>query len=369
MKTGIFIACAGKQDGGPETYERHLVENIAKIDRNNEYHVFCFNQEATASIQISQDNFKFHTLWPNSRWLSLPVSLPICLAKSDVSLYHATFIPTPFSPVPCVFTMHDVSPFTHPHFYPKKIRRRLTALLRSGLEKSKHIICISQNCLETTADYFSISKERMSVVHHGVNPELKPMEKSQAFAIVHAAYNIHEPFLLYLGKLEARKNIAGILEAYHQYQCETPNPYKLVLAGRRFWDLHGIDETIDRLGLRENVLELGYIPQEHVAALYSAAEVFLFPTLWEGFGFPVLEAMACGTPVITSAVSCLPEIAGDAAIFVDPADTEEIAAAIQTICTHPEIQDDLSQKGLERVREFSWEKTAKETISAYEKCV
>lgn len=364
MRIGLFLACIGRKDGGPETYERELATHIATYDKENEYHVFCFSPEA-ADILKTHEHITVHTLWPNSRWLSLPLSLPLCLARNKIDLYHATFISAPYSMTPCVFTMQDISPFTHPEFYPKHIRRRLLPLVENGLRRSKLILSISEHARQTTADYFKIPLEKMKTVHLGVNPIMKPLESAVAKDILDKAFDIDGPYILYLGKLESRKNIVRILEAFHILRNETDFKGKLVLAGKRYWDMDGIDDTVERLSLHDDVIELGYVPDETIPALYSAAELFIFPTLWEGFGLPILEAMACGTPVVTSSTSCLPEIAGGAARLVDPLSVEEIAAGMAHVILDTSEREKMVERGLVRAKELSWDKTAKETAAAY----
>jgi glycosyltransferase involved in cell wall biosynthesis len=365
MKTGIFVACAGRQDAGPETYEKMLVENIAKNDPDNEYHIFCFSKKAISVFSSEYDNLIFHRLRPSIRWVSLPISLPISLSVSGIELYHSTFIPAPFSLVDSVFTMHDVSPFTHPEFYPKAIRRRLCPMIERGLKQAKHIICISENSRQTTSEYFNIPLEKISVVYHGIDKRFQKQPPNKALSSVKQVFGIEGPYLLYVGKLEARKNIARMLEAFYLYKQQTGSEHKLILVGRRFWDLHGIDETIGRLKLKDSIVELGYVSDEELVSLYSAADLFLFPTLWEGFGFPVLEAMSCGLPVITSNVSCLPEIANGAAELVDPNSSESIATAINTVMRNKQRREQMIELGLQRVSEFSWERTAKQTLDVY----
>jgi len=366
-RTGLFVACAGRKDGGPETYERYLVRGIAELDKQNQYEIFCFNKHAVDSFGISQNNIRFHELWPNNRLISLSLSLPIAMQKVGLDKYHATFIPSPLTNIPGLFTMHDVSPLTHPEFYPKRVRQRLLPMIKHGLNKAESVICISEDCRQTTAEHFNVPLEKMTVVHHGVNPNIKPVPIDTAQSLVSEHYGVGHDYILYLGKLEARKNIVRILEAFSEFRQQHKCNTKLVLAGRRFWDLHGIDATISRLRLEGHVIETGYVPEEHLSALYSAAKTFVFPTLWEGFGFPILEAFTCGTPVITSNLSCLPEIAGGAAYLVDPLSVSDIAEAMSTVCHDKELREQMIESGVNRAKTFTWAKTAERTIGAYQK--
>ncbi len=364
MRVGIFVLMAGRQAGGPETYECSLIRALAKLDGDHEYHVFSLGPEAREAIGIEQRNLHYHVMWPRIRWISLPISLPLSLRRHRVDLYHATFAPPPISPLPYVFTMHDVTPFTHPQFYVPAIQKRLAALIRRGIEHARLILCVSQNAMETTAEYFDVPTERMTVVYHGVDPRYRPIPADEGRERLRR-YGLDRPYVLFVGKLEARKNIQRLLEAYHLFYRQSGADLPLVLAGRRTLAPEVIDQTLDRLGIREHVIELGYAAEEDMPALYSGARLFLFATLWEGFGIPVLESMACGTPVITSRLSCLPEIAGDAALLVDPTDVNQIADAMRRLHDDEALRRTLIDRGLARAKQFTWERCAQQTLGAY----
>jgi glycosyltransferase involved in cell wall biosynthesis len=193
------------------------------------------------------------------------------------------------------------------------------------------------------------------------------VDRNAAQLKVAKRYGLSAPYILYVGKLEARKNICRLLRAFHRARSATKADVRLVLVGRRFWDLEQMDATISELGLQPHVTELGYVAGEDLPALYSAAELFVFPSLWEGFGFPVLEAMKCGTPVITSNVSCLPEIAGGAALLVDPLSIDQIAESIASTMNDPAQRKSLAHRGLTQAAKFTWEETARKTLAAYER--
>jgi glycosyltransferase involved in cell wall biosynthesis len=195
----------------------------------------------------------------------------------------------------------------------------------------------------------------------------QPIPQEQAFTIV-AQYGIPMPYLLFVGSLQARKNLVRLLCAYAKVrQCILTPP--LVIVGARRWRSDPIARTVAALTLEPFLVFTGFVPDEALPALYSAATLFLFPSLYEGFGFPVLEAMACGTPVVTSNLTSLPEVAGDAALLVNPYDVNDIADAIQTALTMPEVMATLRHRGLAQATRFSWDQTARETISLYQRIV
>jgi len=364
MKIGIFVMMAGLESGGPETYESQLVRSLVACDRENEYHIFCLDAVKN-SFHIDAENMQYHYIWPNVRWISLPTCLPLKLLKSGIKILHATFIPPPISPKKYVFTMHCTSHFVHPEFYDSAILWRLNQFIDRGMKNAARILCVSEHVRDLVSEKYRVSKDRLPVVYHGVNERFHPVPLHQAKAQIKQHYGIDGPFMLYVGKLMARKNIIRILEAYHRFRNEVSKEVKLVLVGKRIWTSEGIEETLSQLKLKDHVIELGYVKHEDLPNLYSAAEMFLFPSLWEGFGIPVIEAMACGTPVITSNNSCLPEVAGNAALLVNPYSVDDIAGAMHKIHSNSALKEQLSQTGLLRSKEFTWKKTAEQSLLVY----
>ena len=369
MRFGTFVVFAGRDAGGPQTYEQLMPLAIANLDSKHEYHIYCVEAGAVATYQPLPANVQVHVLRPSLRSISIPLTLPLALLRDGIDLLHATLIPPPFCPVDYVFTMHDVTPFVHPEFYPPSIRLRLTSLLRRGLNKAKLILCVSEHVRDTTAEYLGISRDRMTVVHHGLHPRFRQVTLNEARSQMEAAFQLPHDYVLYVGHIEKRKNIVRMLEAFQLFRRSASSQVKLVLAGKRNWDTRYFDEAVARLGLHDVVVELGYVPDALMPSLYSAARVLLFTTLWEGFGFPVIESMACGTPVVASNVSSLPEIAGGAALLADPNSADDIAGALHRLYFDEALRAALRTKGLIRAAEFTWERAAKETLAAYERAM
>lgn len=369
MRLGMFVAMVGRRAGGLETYELELVRALATLDQQHDYHIFCTHQEAIERFQLSQRNVHFHVLWPATRWVSVPVSLPLALLTQRLDLLHATFVPPPWSPTSYVFTMHDISTIAHPEFYPASLRWRTNKLMLQGLKKARLILCVSANVRDDVAAHWGIPLERLAVAYHGVGTNFCPMDRAQARDIVQQTYGIQHPYILYVGRLEERKNIVRILEAFHQFRHEVASNVKLVLIGRREWVWPEIDITIERLRLHDHVLELGFFNHKDLPVFYSAAEMLVFPSLWEGFGLPVVEAMACGCPVITSNLTCLPEVAGGAAVLVDPYSVADLAQAMQRVLCDTACRESLRTKGLARAQYFTWQQTAQQTLAAYERAL
>jgi glycosyltransferase involved in cell wall biosynthesis len=355
---------AGRDAGGPETYEHGLVRQLVQLDTETEYRIFCFSQRAADSFGVVQPNLRYQILSPSFRPFSVAVSLPRSLKAHGVDLMHAACVPPLFSPVDYVSTLHCSSTFIHPEYYPPLVRWRLKVLVRQGMRHARHTLCVSQNVLDLAADHFRVPRERMSVIYNGIGEHFAPIPEAERAPVL-ARFGIRDPYVLFVGRCEPRKNVTRLLEAFHAYRHEVDRGIKLVLAGNKTWAGPEIDRTVERLSLRSHVIEPGYVPQVDLPALYNGAEFLAFPSLWEGFGIPVVEAMACGTPVLTSNLSSLPEIAAGAAVLVDPLSVEEIAAGMQRIGQDDELRARLRQRGLERARDFSWRRTAEQTLAVY----
>jgi glycosyltransferase involved in cell wall biosynthesis len=364
MRIGLFVVMAGRNAGGPETYEHALVRNLAALDKETDYRIFCFTEEAARSFDLDQANVDYTILGNRSRVLATAYGLPKALKSHNIDLMHATFVPPPVSPVDYVFTLHDSGMFLCPEFYPPLIRWRLKALVAQGLRQARHIFCVSENVANYAADYHKFPRERLSVTYNAVGAHFAPADAAVQ-ANVLARYKIPQPYFIFAGRLEPRKNAVRLLEAFNIVRREVNPDLHLVLTGRKTWAGSAVDRTIARLGLGSHVIETGYVADADLPALYSGAEAFVFPSLWEGFGIPVVEAMACGTPVLTSNVSALPEIAGGAAILVDPLRIDDIAHGMERLAREPELRASLSAKGLRRAKDFSWAHTAELTRAAY----
>jgi glycosyltransferase involved in cell wall biosynthesis len=356
---------AGREAGGPETYEHGLVRSLAEIDKKNEYHLFCLKNKAAQSFGIVQENVKYHVLRPNFRWISIPFSLPLAMMRSRVDILHATFVPPPFSPKQYLFTVHGFDMFAHPEFYPTVVRWRLNRLIRTGLRNAKVVLCVSHAVKDLLADKFKISQDRLRVVHNAVGEHFRPVAPEIVRRTLAQSYGIDGPYVLYVGKLQACKNVVRILETFHRFRHEVDPNIKLVLVGKKTWTSSDIAKTIERLKLERHVLEIGYARNEDLPVLYSGASMFVFPSLSEGFGMPVLEALACGVPVITSNVDALPEVTGDAALHVNPYSIDDIGSAMQRVFTDHQLRESLRARGFDRAKGFTWRGTAEQTLAAY----
>lgn len=262
-----------------------------------------------------------------------------------------------------VATIHDVVPYIYPETSSRLDWLIYRLWLPLAVRRLDAIITDSEQSKRDIVQYLPVSQEKVTVIPCAVNKNYRPLNQSE-IAPALRKYDIEEPYILYVGSIAARKNLPRVLEAYAQLRQWSPQ-WKLVIVGARKWKSTPVYEAVKRLNLEDAVHFTGYVDEEDLPALYNGADLFVFPSLYEGFGLPVLEAMACHTPVVTSNSSSLPEVAGDAALLVDPLKVDEIAKAMQTILSDDALAAELRERGLTQASKFSWERTAQETVSVY----
>jgi glycosyltransferase involved in cell wall biosynthesis len=268
------------------------------------------------------------------------------------------------SPVSTIVTVHDMSLRLYPQCHP--LRRVLLnrPLMHVAIRQAAAIVTVSESARRDLLRLHGIAADRVSVVHEAASPAFHPMTDRSTLQRVRTRYRLPARFVLYVGTIEPRKNLSRLVEAFAQAR-RRGIPHHLVCVGPYGWSSRDLTARIGRLGITDAVHFTGYAPFEDLPAIYNLGELFVFPSLYEGFGLPVVEAMASGTPVITSNTSSLGEIAADAAFTVDPTSTEAIADALVGVASHDALRRELSARGLRRAAAFSWTQTAKEMLAVY----
>jgi len=264
-----------------------------------------------------------------------------------------------------VVTIHDVIPYVYPETSTKLDWLIYRLWLPFVAKQLDAIITVSEQSKRDILRYLSVKSESITVIPEAASHIYQPMNHEQIEKTL-LNHSISFPYILYVGSIEARKNLSRLLEAYAQVRCWS-HKWKLVVVGAHKWKYGPVLETLERLQLTSDVHFTGYVAEADLPALYNGASLFVFPSLYEGFGLPVLEALACGTPVITANCSSLPEVTDEAAILVNPMDVNAIASAMRQILEQPELAESLRYRGIAQARRFSWEQTARRTSEVYER--
>jgi glycosyltransferase involved in cell wall biosynthesis len=289
------------------------------------------------------------------------------LLRDRLDLFHATHYVLPPLRSRAVVTIHDIIHLLYPQFLPNRaalIYARV--MIRRALSRADRIITVSYNSKRDLVDYFGISPSRVEVIYNGVSPEFRTGLPDDERARVARKYGITRPYLLFLGGEKPHKNVQNVVRAFAEARRSRPDlPHVLALAGPMPKNSARIDALIGALDVGSVIARPGLIDEEDLPGLFSGADVLLYPTLYEGFGLPVVEAMACGTPVLTSSTSALQEIAGGYSYLVDPLDVDAIARGILALTTNPKVRADFVELGRKRALDFSWDKAAERTLEVY----
>jgi glycosyltransferase involved in cell wall biosynthesis len=367
MRIGIYLVPLLDRVTGRERGMQGLLDALARLDRVNDYYLFV----SPANRRLfERPEPNFHTVV-----VQLP-SLPSRRMWQLGHLYLARWahrlevIDLPESPMPgflserAVAMVHDITPVLFPSLLPFKGRLFYQKALTLGLKRLGRITVPSQCTRDDLVRHLSADPARVTVVSRGVDPRFQPARHFEPLAAVKRRHHLPDRFILWVGTLEPRKNVARLIGAYRRLREEGVR-HGLVIAGGRGWLCDDVFEAAGRDGLGEQVLFTGQVGEDDLLALYQSADVFAYPSLYEGFGLPVLEAMACGVPVVCSDRGSLPEAAGDAALLVDPTDESAMAAALARTLHDDDLRQEMVARGRHRAREFTWDRVARNFLTVY----
>lgn len=327
-----------------------------------------FSLELKNKLLLSTSNpnnefFEIIKIYSNIFSIEEQFELPILNFKNKIDLFHSPHFVFPiFNPGKLILTIHDLTPLLFPDVFSIKARIYMKTMIWLSKFKADKIITVSQNTKDDLVEMFNYNPEKIKVIYNGVDSSYEFIDNKKLISEIKYKYNTGENFLLYVGNIKPHKNLPVLLKALSNIDKQN----KLIIVGKRDKAYNEIFDIIDQYNLKDRIIFTGFVSDEDLISLYNAATVFVYPSLYEGFGLPPLEAMACGTPVITSNVSSLPEVVGDAAITIDPNNVNGLAEAINRVLGDEVLQNTMIKKGIERAKEFTWEKTARETIRVYE---
>jgi len=377
MKIGIDIrTLLDARPSGVSEYVLNLLKEMFKLDTANEYRLFynCFG-DCPNLPEFKQANVKLIKYnYPNKvlNYLLFKIfnypKLDKDLAVDVFFMPHLNFIGLSVG-AKSLLTVHDLSFLKYPEFFSarKNFWHRLVKA-KKLLKRFSLVIAVSENTKRDIVELGGINPDKVRVIYSGVGEEYKKLPLiNYQFSVkrVRDKYNLPERFILYLGTIEPRKNVDGIIRAYNQLRvmsCELRD-YKLIIAGARGWKSENIYREWDKSAFKNDIKFLGYVEPDDKIYLYNLASVFIYPSFYEGFGFPPLEAMACGVPVVASFASSLPEVVGDAALMVDPYNINDLAGALEKVLVDENLKNKLIARGLEQAKKFSWRETARAYLS------
>ncbi len=365
MRIGVMLRHLGSERGGIGRYTRSIVEKLLAIDDRNNYVLF-YSDEKMLGRYSRFSNVEEVVLKESCKLLWDQVTVPRAVRAHKVDLLFNPKASVPLgAPCKTVLVLHGADWFMAPenYSYPYRMYHRIAATLYA--RKADAIIMASQDAARRIQDFVGSTRGKTVAIHHGVSEEFRPVQDRRYLDEVRRKYRLPERFILYVGKIYPMKNVAGIIKAFDRLRGAIP--HKLVIAGAPSWKAKGELAPIRERGLGDDVLLTGWVPDADLPAFYNLADVFLFPSLYEGFGIPLVEAMACGCPVVTSTAGACPEVVGDAAVTVDPRDIGAIAAATQGVLSDPARARDLAARGFRRARMFSWDAAARRTLEVFER--
>ncbi len=353
-------------DFGIGTYVRNLVQSLARQDNDDRYLLLC--READLEF-VSSLGPRFEALPERSPHYSLTEQLriPLALLRTPVDLFHAPHYVVPrFVPCPYVVTIHDCIHLRFPQYLPNRLAAVYArAMMGVAARGARRVLTVSQTSKQDILHYLKIPAERVEVIYNAPDERMTAPLSAEEIARTRERYMLTSPFILYTGNIKPHKNLDRLIEAYAILRRGGIEDAKLLIIGDEVSKYPNLRRLVHRFQLHQHVRFLGFVPDATLAALYRLAAVFVFPSLYEGFGLPPLEAMAAGAPVITSNVSSLPEVVGDAALLVDPMDAGAIADALARVLRDPALRADLVRRGQERAKMFSWERSAARVHEVY----
>jgi len=376
MKIGIDASLVVGDRAGVGYYTASLIEALASVDSQNEYvlypffyHIFDprFKELASPAKNFS---VRFRSLpepWVRYLWFRSRVPKHWLLGTVDV-LHSTTYCCPRAHSGKLVVTIYDISFLRFPEHHTEANRLHCVRGTLDAAQMADRIIAISENTRKDLIEYFNIDDDRIVVIPLAARKGFAPRPAEEVQVYVSRWWGLSSPYLLSVGTLEPRKNMKRLIQAYCDLPRELRDRYSLVIAGGKGWLSSDLYHHVLETGVQDRIRFLGYVPEGDLPWLYCGASCFLYPSLYEGFGLPTLEAMACGVPVVASNTSSLPEVVGDAAILVDPQSERDIGQAMIKVLSDVQLRGLMSAKGVSRAAGFSWEKVALDTLRVYESC-
>lgn len=374
MRVAVDAHMVGSRETGNEAYIRNLLRGFQSLAVSGvQFDILHTAQTQTLWDTASPtEGFGAVQIIPRNPFLRIPWAIPRIVRRRSIDVLHMTYNAPPRRlDSALVVSVHDLAYKLYAQYYPLRVRLLLSLLVPLSVRRADIVICLSEHSKRDIIREYSVEGKKIVVTPGAASPEFCYLERTSACLLgeIKERYGVKGPFFLAVGNLEPRKNLIRLVRAFHSLRQGKGIAHRLVIAGQAHWKASSIGRMVEQLGLNDEVIFTGYVPIADLVLLYNAASAFVYPSLYEGFGLPILEAMSCGTPVIASNVASLPEVAGDAALLVDPLSEQSLADAMSCLLTDKSLQISLREKGLRHAEKFSWESTARLTLKAYERAL
>ena len=362
----IGIDARKLHDFGIGTYIRNLLRELARIDQQTEYVLLC-GQEDTGVAETLGANFRCVAATSGHYSIAEQLAVPMAVRRERLDLFHAPHYVLPvLTPTRSVVTIHDCIHLMFPDY----LRHRLAhayahASLWTAAHQSDRIFTVSEQSKRDILKFFKVPPDKIVVTPNAIDDRFSSPPSEEHIVQTRERYQLSHTYLLYVGNIKPHKNLERLIEAFHLVRQQGRPELELVIIGDEISKMQSLRRAVHKYQLHRYIRFLGFVPDKTLAVLYRLASVFVFPSLYEGFGLPPLEAMASGTPVVTSNVSSLPEVVGDAAVLVDPYSAEAIAAGILEVLRSTHLREELKRRGFERVKAYSWQRSAQRVREVY----
>jgi glycosyltransferase involved in cell wall biosynthesis len=354
-------------DFGIGTYLRNLIRHLPRFDSSNDFYLLCYPRDAELLRSLSPA-FHLHFVDAPNYSFSEQWSIPIALRRIRAHLFHAPHYVLPLvCPCPSVVTVHDVIHLLFPQYLPSQFASHYARfMIGRAVSRASLVMTVSRASKRDLLGFFDVDESKIRVIPNGIDPSMTRELGAEEIERVRRRFQLSGRNALFVGNIKPHKNVERLIAAFAKLREDSAfSDVTLIVVGDEISKYPSLRRTVERHKVRGEVRFFGYVPEMTLVALYRTADLFVFPSLYEGFGFPPLEAMANGTPVITSKISSLPEVVGDAALTVDPYNIDEIAEAMKLVLTDRKLKEGLVASGRERAAMFSWEKAVSEIHAAY----
>lgn len=364
MRIGIETSVLRMNRAGSAVYTRHLVMHLQKLCSDHRLFFYAFGREGGRTSRQRFERVIRDTVW-------MHLALPLKLWRDRVDVFHATGFSAPLA-MPClsVLTVLDLTVVKHPEWFDHRWFYFYTRIMLPILaRRADRIVTISQCSKRDLMDCYGLSAGKIAVIPPAVDHRVFNVNHDpESIRGARERFGIHGRYILSVGTLEPRKNLSRLVESFAILRRRAAEDCLLVIVGEKGWKYEQVFQAVRALGLEDKVRFLGYVPEPDLPLLYRGAELLAYPSLYEGFGVPILEAMACGCPVVCSNRSSMPEVIGDAGILVDPEDREAIAEAMGRVLSDPSLADAMRTRGWERAQRFRWDDSARMLLDLYQDC-